>query len=175
MMGCSTGTDDGIGRRKARGFQKREHTGGRRKARGFQKERTQAAEGRGKRRKGGGKAKEKVYRRLKRQRTTTASAHRGGFASTAKIFEKCLTRQDKEEGLKITSGAELLPGGDTNLHVMHGNTKLVFEYQVSGREKPVIRGAVWRNFIGAYSGPVTVTLFKYEGPRLDIHCEIKVR
>ncbi|EOX97176.1 Uncharacterized protein TCM_006268 [Theobroma cacao] len=93
----------------------------------------------------------------------------------ARILERYLTRQDKDEGLKISSGAHLLPTVNTNLRVMNGNSEevLVFEYQVSVRETPVIRGKKWKKFIGRYSTGVTVTLYTYQGS--DADCQILVR
>ncbi|XVE94125.1 hypothetical protein REPUB_Repub01dG0254400 [Reevesia pubescens] len=81
----------------------------------------------------------------------------------ARIFEKILTRMDKENGLKIRNAERvLLPSTDSLLDVEVGNTNNVlhFEYNVSGRAAPIIRGKEWRKFISRYHDGSTIILYK---------------
>ena len=93
----------------------------------------------------------------------------------ARIFEKILTKIDKENELKISSGASMLPSYDAVLDVKDGSTEnvLKFDYKVSGKAKPIIRGREWRNFIRRYEEGATITLYKYDGS--DANYEIVVR
>ena len=92
----------------------------------------------------------------------------------APIFEKILTKIDKENELKISYGASQLPSYDADLYVKDRSTEnvLKFEYKVSGKAKPIIRGREWRNFIGSYGEGAMITLYEYKGS--DANCEILV-
>ena len=93
----------------------------------------------------------------------------------ARIFEKILTKMDKENELKISYGASLLPSYDADLYVKDRSTGnvLKFDYKVSGRVTPIIRGNKWLKFIGRYEEGATITLYKYDGS--DANYKILVR
>ena len=92
-----------------------------------------------------------------------------------RIFENILTKIDKENGLKISNGASLLPSYDAVLDVKDGSTGnvLKFDYNVSGKTTPIIRGKKWLNFIGRYEVGAMITLYEFEGS--DANYKIVVR
>ncbi|EOY12212.1 Uncharacterized protein TCM_030782 [Theobroma cacao] len=92
----------------------------------------------------------------------------------ARVFEKSLTRKDKEKGLMISNteaSLRLLPGHNSPLMVKSANRCMVFEFMVDGESSCIIRGREWREFIGDYNVGSIVTLYRED----DDSYKIQVR
>ncbi|EOY12210.1 Uncharacterized protein TCM_030779 [Theobroma cacao] len=95
-------------------------------------------------------------------------------SAMARVFEKSLTRKDKEKDLMISNAEaslHLLPGQNSKLIVKSENRCMVFEFEVHGESSCIIRGREWREFIGNYSVGSIVTLYRDD----DGNYKIQVR